>query len=590
MGLTLNILSSGAQPGRETVFSMMGEAMTLGRAETNDVVLPDPTREISSSHAVVQYRNGDFLIVDTSTNGTFLNGEGTPLGDLPTPLNHGDILRIGAYELQVSIAAAVQSADPFADLPPPVGEEAIVQDRGGTALDEIAGIDTSGGDFLDDILGSTPPNAARMERPSGVDADDRSIDDFLDIEADPNRAGGASAPNHSSPAQDFFSAGAAGGAIPDDWDDEFLSGLDGGAQQGGGSGSGSGAGSGAGGGGAAGGLIPETSFDDNPFEIPASSDPFAGDAPLADPPGEDPIDALLNARAQSGLGGTGQDDAPAEIPPQPGEVPPPVRPDIPEPLPEVPPETPQEDPAPQRDPDPGPVPDPVPGPVPETPPAPRPNPGPAPRPAADPTPPPAAANADLARRFLDAAGVDHSRIDDTEMGEVMDRAGRAFRTFVEGAREVLMARKQVKDELRLGQTMISPDGNNPIKFSISGQQAVEAMIKPTVAGYQPGDRAAAEAMRDIKAHEVAMMSGMETAIKALLARFDPEALGGTIEKSGALGGLLRNKKARYWDAFETLYSRISEDAEEDFNVLFGKSFASAYKEQLTKLKAEETEL
>ncbi|MBR9864438.1 MAG: type VI secretion system-associated FHA domain protein TagH, partial [Rhodobacteraceae bacterium] len=190
-----------------------------------------------------------------------------------------------------------------------------------------------------------------------------------------------------------------------------------------------------------------------------------------------------------------------------------------------------------------------------------------------------------ARQFLSAAGVDHSRIDDSELGPIMERTGIAFRTLVEGAREVLMARASIKDELRLGQTMISPDGNNPIKFSISGQQAVEAMIKPTVAGYQAADKAAAEAMMDIKAHEVAMMSGMESAIKTLLSRFDPAELATRIEDSGRLGGLLKGKKAQYWDVFEKLYKQLSEDAEEDFNTLFGKEFAKAYKDQLQKLKS-----
>ncbi|MEM9852358.1 MAG: type VI secretion system-associated FHA domain protein, partial [Pseudomonadota bacterium] len=102
-----------------------------------------------------------------------------------------------------------------------------------------------------------------------------------------------------------------------------------------------------------------------------------------------------------------------------------------------------------------------------------------------------------------------------------------------------------------------------------------------------GEKAAAEAMCDIKAHEVAMMSGMETAIKSLLARFDPDALGSTIEESGVLGGLLRNKKAQYWDAFEKLYAKLATEAEDDFNALFGKSFGTAYKDQLAKLKSEE---
>lgn len=562
MGLSLNILSSGAQPGRETRFAMSGEAMTLGRAESNDVVLPDPTREISSAHAVLQFRNGDYLIIDTSTNGTFLNGDPQPLGDLPTPLNHGDILRIGAYELQVHIDQAAQNSDPFADLPPPVGEEPIVEQQRPQSVDDIIGIDTGGGDFLDDLLGQAPPNAARMETRSPVDADDSSIDEFLDVAPDPNRQGGASAANHSNPMQDHFDTGGASGGIPDDWDDDFLSGIGGGSASPGPERAGSSAGGG--------GMIPETSFSDEPFEIPKADTPPAAPPVVPDPPaaGSDPIDDLLNARADSGF-----DVDPA---------------DLPDPTPEA--ELPEPTPAPEADAAPPPQ-DAAPGPAPE--PAPPEPAAPAPAAAERPAAPASAAEAgpvtgqDLARRFLTAAGVDADSIDDAELGEVMDRAGAAFRTLVEGAREVLMARAQVKDELQLGQTMISADGNNPIKFSVSPQQAMDAMIKPTVAGYKPGDEAAREAMRDIKAHEVAMVSGMETALKSLLTRFNPQALGDTIEKSGVLGGLLRNKKAQYWDAFEKLYAQISEDAEEDFNALFGKSFSKAYKDQMVRLKSEE---
>lgn len=551
MGLVLHILSSGAQPGRETVFPMSGEAMTLGRAPTNDVVLPDPTREISSNHAVIQYRAGDYVIVDTSTNGTFLNDDPEPLGDLPTPLNHGDILRIGAYELEVRIEAEARAGadDPFADLPPPLGEEPVLEDKGGKALDEIAGIDTEGGDFLDELLGSAPPNAARMPTPSTIDADDGTIDAFLDVEPDPDREGGASAPDHAAPIESAFVAGRPAAAIPDDWDEDLLAGIGGESAPPEPAPPAKGTG---------GGLIPETTFSDEPFEIPAPepAKPSAPEAAAAPPaPEEDPIEALLASRGEAA--------APAADPEPPA-------------------------PAARSDPRP-PAAEPVPRPAAAPPPtaeaAPASPASAAPAPAADaPT-----VNADLARRFLEAAGVDHGRIADDELGEIMDRAGTAFRILVAGAREVLMARTAIKDELRLDKTTISPDGNNPIKFSISAQQAVEAMIKPTVAGYQPGDRAAAEAMRDIRAHEMAMMSGMETAIKALLARFDPEKLAGRIEDSGLLGGLLRNRKAQYWDAFEKLYAQISEDAEEDFNRLFGKSFAEAYRRQLEKLKSEEKE-
>ena len=531
MTLTLQILSSGAQPGRETAFPLIGGALTIGRSETNNVVLPDPTREISSSHAVVQERAGDYVIVDTSTNGTFLNGETEPLGDFPTPLNDGDVLRIGSYEMQVVIAKTAAAADPFAGLPPPLGEEPIVEDTAPTldTLAEVGSLDNDGGDFLDDLLGEAPPNAMNMKTPELSDDPDNTIDDFLDVAPNPDREGGASVPDHSGPGHDFFQSNSTAPAIPDNWEDDLLGAK---PEPMGGPPNASAPSSPAP---AGGGLIPETTFSSEPFSIP---DPKAGpDRPetVELSSGADPIDELLGGPLEPALRATPE-------------------PDI----------EPQEQAKPQPDP-----------------PA-EPAPVAAPQPAAGPV---SGSDAALARQFLSAAGVDHSRIEDSELGPIMERTGIAFRTLVEGAREVLMARASIKDELRLGQTMISPDGNNPIKFSISGQQAVEAMIKPTVAGYQAADKAAAEAMMDIKAHEVAMMSGMESAIKTLLSRFDPAELATRIEDSGRLGGLLKGKKAQYWDVFEKLYKQLSEDAEEDFNTLFGKEFAKAYKDQLQKLKS-----
>jgi type VI secretion system protein len=566
MTLTLHILSSGAQAGRETQFSLIGGALSIGRAESNNVVLPDPTREVSSSHAVVQERGGDYVIVDTSTNGTFLNGERDPLGDFPTPLNDGDTLRIGPYELRVSIAVVAGRSDQFADLPPPEGETPIVFDTAPPTLDtlgEIGGLDMDGGDFLEGLMVDAPPNAMRARSRDVVEDVDSTIDDFLDIAPDKNLMGGASAPDHSAPGQDFFQTNQSRSAIPDEWEDDFLSGMAPPAPASPTPGKPTAA--------PAAGLIPETTFSPEPIKV-RQPESIAAPIPqpeisvaktpasetLQDASGIDDLDDFLTGplTEPDPLANLVLDPAPGESIPAPA---------IAQPAPVV------AQPAAVVAPVLAPVSAPVSAPV-------------APTPAAS-AAPTTGGGADLARQFLTAAGVDHRRIADDELGEIMERAGTAYRTLIEGAREVLMARASIKDELRLGQTMISPDGNNPIKFSISGQQAIEAMIKPTVAGYQTADKAAREAMYDIKAHEVAMMSGMESAIKTLLGRFDPANLASKIENSGRIAGFLKGKKAQYWDIFEKLYAKLSEEAEEDFNALFGKEFSKAYKDQLNKLKS-----
>lgn len=170
---------------------------------------------------------------------------------------------------------------------------------------------------------------------------------------------------------------------------------------------------------------------------------------------------------------------------------------------------------------------------------------------------------------------------EAELQAAMARLGETFRILVSGLREVLIARAAIKNEFRLTQTVISVDGNNPFKFSVSADHAMESMLRPS-AGYLPAPAAAEEAIGDIKAHEVAMMTGMQAAIDGLLKRFDPERLSGRIERSG-LSSLLTNRKARLWDQFEVLYGDIAREAEDDFQALFGKEFARAYQAQLKKL-------
>ena len=81
-----------------------------------------------------------------------------------------------------------------------------------------------------------------------------------------------------------------------------------------------------------------------------------------------------------------------------------------------------------------------------------------------------------------------------------------------------------------------------------------------------------------------MMSGMEAALKGILARLSPEVLAGQIETSSGFGSLLKGKKARYWEIYEKMYAEISDQAENDFHELFSKEFARAYQSQLERLK------
>jgi type VI secretion system protein len=91
---------------------------TIGRATDNEWILPDPERYLSGKHARVDFRAGAYVLVDTSSNGTYVNGAQVPLGKYHDyTLKDGDYVRLGEYELLVSI-------DQSNDFPPE--ESAII--------------------------------------------------------------------------------------------------------------------------------------------------------------------------------------------------------------------------------------------------------------------------------------------------------------------------------------------------------------------------------------------------------------------------------------------------------------------------------
>src|SRR5258706_12420171 len=122
MALRLTIISEqAAELGEQASVVFEKDGGTIGRAGNNRWVLPDRMRYISSHHARISFRNGGFIVEDTSTNGLFLNDEIEPVGRLrPQPLRPGDRLRLGASPnpARHNAAGAPQGSAPLA--PPPV--------------------------------------------------------------------------------------------------------------------------------------------------------------------------------------------------------------------------------------------------------------------------------------------------------------------------------------------------------------------------------------------------------------------------------------------------------------------------------------
>ncbi|MEJ8472481.1 type VI secretion system-associated FHA domain protein TagH [Roseibium algae] len=527
MSLLVRFMNSGTLPNGQSTVPMRDGALTIGRGEGNDLALPDPDRLLSKRHCVLEEQNGDYVIIDISTNGTFLNYGAERIGSIPAPLNNGDVIQLGTYELVIEIASA--AADQHANEPlPPAGDSLIMPEAPkreftGTDLDDPL---DNGADpwesFFDEPLASPTPSGDKATWENSAQANDPLASHDLLGSADPLGSddpfttpyasagpvldeglpipvapGGASEADHKPAEQEYFSAPAASATtIPDDWDDLLPPDR----------------------------LPPESPLNLAQQEPPSSPEPANQGASVFDPR-SNPFAEPEHAR---------------EAAPQFVQEPQSAQPTSPVPS------------------DDRPV-----------------NAGHSEQPVLE------AENA--ARAFLSGAGADHLNIPAPELAETMERLGRVFAATVAGMREILMARASIKSEMRMNRTMISMGGNNPLKFSISPEQAVEAMIRPSVRGYLDAEAATDEALKDIRAHEIAMMSGMEAALKDLLRRLSPDQLSDRIESGSTLGGLLGGKKARYWEAYEKMYAQIAKETEDDFQSTFGREFTRAYEEQLQKL-------
>lgn len=198
---------------------------------------------------------------------------------------------------------------------------------------------------------------------------------------------------------------------------------------------------------------------------------------------------------------------------------------------------------------------------------------------APPAKPAPAVAGDLAGIFLEAAGMSEGVTPD-DPAAMMRRLGGVFRALVGGLRQVMIARAEIKGEFRIEQTMIRARGNNPLKFSADDDDAMAALLG---LGRRTSDMAAEEAvrdaLRDIRLHELAVMSAMQAAVRAMLERLDPAPL--RAEADAARAVLPAQRKARAFDAYEALYGQISRALADDFDSVFGKTFARAYERALS---------
>ena len=215
-----------------------------------------------------------------------------------------------------------------------------------------------------------------------------------------------------------------------------------------------------------------------------------------------------------------------------------------------------------------------------------PPPAPRPAPAAATAAAPAASMNDGLRVFLEGAGMPHKEVSAVQSERLLRDCGTVLRAAVEGLMMLLIARGEMRKEFEAEErTMVAARDNNPLKLMADPHEAMQFLFDPTdrTDGFLDPVQAIGDACEDLRAHELALMAGMRAAILGALRHFDPQTLEKVLEKSSG-GFSLVSRKAKLWEAFVAHQQKLAQEAQEDFNKVFGRDFMAAYQSQLRKLK------
>ncbi|XKH33657.1 type VI secretion system-associated FHA domain protein [Azospirillum doebereinerae] len=116
MKLRLTLIQGPPSQGGDLTRDLGTGRLVIGRGVECDWALSDPERALSKTHCMVEFKGGVYVVIDSSTNGVFLNDAGAPIGrGNSAVIGDGDRLRLGGYVIRAGFAAdeAPPANDPF---------------------------------------------------------------------------------------------------------------------------------------------------------------------------------------------------------------------------------------------------------------------------------------------------------------------------------------------------------------------------------------------------------------------------------------------------------------------------------------------
>ncbi|QEL36512.1 type VI secretion system-associated FHA domain protein TagH [Enterobacter chengduensis] len=174
--------------------------------------------------------------------------------------------------------------------------------------------------------------------------------------------------------------------------------------------------------------------------------------------------------------------------------------------------------------------------------------------------------------------------------ENMRQLGQILGMFSQGTVALLSSRSILKRGVKADMTMVLDDANNPFKLLPTGKTVLIQMFGTPMPGFMPPTKSVRDALIDLQAHQLGMISGIRAIIAAMLQSFNPEQLEEQAKQNGMTSRLALpgSRKAALWDYFVRSYGETAGETageiEDDFHTLFGEAFLHAYDMEVNQYK------
>jgi len=188
----------------------------------------------------------------------------------------------------------------------------------------------------------------------------------------------------------------------------------------------------------------------------------------------------------------------------------------------------------------------------------------------------------IAKATFRAKDLDPALLSDPDF---VDQAVALLPYFLDGTLDTLRSRANIKNELRASKTILQSIENNPLKFSVNLQDAIQNLIINQRPGFLNPTDSVQQAFKDLAQHEAALISGIQAGLNGLLKKMNPETIETKIEslegKKNLFGQVSSSKK---WNFYKETYQHILENSSDSFIDMFGNDFVKAYESHINNQK------